>query len=104
MARFDVYTNPDPSERERIPYFLDVQNEHIKGLRTKVMVPLWRSEFFKTPAADLNPTLVVAGTSVVMDVVALGAVPLSALKSAVHNLGSQQLMIQNALDALFGAY
>lgn len=104
MPRFDVYANPDASERARIPYFLDVQNDHIHGLRTKVMVPLWSADVFDTPAADLNPTLDVAGISVVMDVAALGAVPLNALKGAVGNVGRQQLVIQNALDALFGAY
>lgn len=58
MARFDVYANPDLVERKLIPYFLDVQSDHVKGLLTRVM----------------------------------------------GNLGSQQLAIQNALDALFGGY
>jgi len=104
VARFDVYVNPDATERKRIPYFLDVQNDPIKGLHTRVMVPLWSSSILSKPAAELNPQFEVAGQRVIMDVAALGAVPLAALKNAVDNLGHHQLAIQNALDALFGAY
>lgn len=102
MARFDVYANPDPAEHKRIPYLLDIQNDHIRGLQTRVMVPLWHSVKLPTPATDLNPEFEVAGQRVILDTAALGAIPLSALKGVVDNLGSQQLTIQNALDTLFG--
>jgi toxin CcdB len=29
MARFDVYANPDASERKITPYLVDVQNDYI---------------------------------------------------------------------------
>lgn len=104
MARFDVYANPDLVERKLIPYFLDVQSDHVKGLLTRVVVPLWDSAMLLTPAKDLNPEFEVAGHRVTMDTPALGAVPIKALKGAMGNLGAQQLEIQNALDALFGGY
>ena len=43
MARFDVCADPDAQERKPIPFFLDVQNEHIKGFQTRLMEPLWAS-------------------------------------------------------------
>lgn len=104
MARFDVYANPDLQERKRIPFFLDVQNDHIKGFQTRVMVPLWDATVMPALTADLNPDLQVKGQRVVMDTPALGAVPLAAFKGAVDNLGTQQLAIQNALNTLFGSY
>lgn len=104
MARFDVYANPDRDERKVIPYFLDVQNDHLKGFQTRVMVPLWDAAMIATRTADLNPELEVKGQRVVMDTPALGTVPMTAIKQAVDNLGPQQLMIQNALDTLFGSY
>ena len=104
MARFDVYPNPDARERGRIPYFLDVQNDHIKGLQTRIVVPLWLAEHLPMKVGDLNPEFQVEGLQVVMDAPSLGAVPLAALKPAVHNLGAQQLSIQNALDVLFGSF
>ena len=104
MARFDVYPNPDPQEAEVVPYFLDVQNDHIKGFKTRVLVPLWRADFLPSKFVDLNPEFEVEGSSVVMDTPALGAVAISALKSPIANLSAKQFVVQNALDTLFGGY
>lgn len=104
MARFDVYDNPDTSERALIPFFLDVQNDHLQSLQTRVVVPLWDSDALSHQVADLNPGLEVAGRHVVMDTPALGAVPVALLKQHVGNLTAQQLAIQNALDTLFGGF
>jgi toxin CcdB len=104
MARFDVYPNPDASEKKLIPFFLDVQNDHVNGLQTRVVVPLWRSELLPIRVENLNPEFEVAGQAVVMDTPAMGAVPLAALRRSVQNLGSHQLAIQDAIDTLFGSY
>jgi toxin CcdB len=104
MARFDVWANPDAGERALIPFFLDVQNDYILGLQTRVVVPLWASDSLGTKVADLNPEFEVNGLRVVMDTPALGAVPAAALKRLAGNLTSQQLAIQNALDTLFGGF
>lgn len=104
MARFDVYPNPDARDAAHVPYFLDVQNDHIQGFKTRVLVPLWHEGLLPQPMNDLNPTFIVLGIPVVMDTPALGAVAVSALKTAVTNLGAQQLQIQNAMDILFGGY
>ncbi|MDP3190696.1 CcdB family protein, partial [Rhodoferax sp.] len=82
----------------------DVQNDYIKGLETRVVVPLWSSDSLVTKVADLNPEFEVGGKRVVMDTPALGAVPKAVLKQFVGNLASQQLPIQNALDTLFGGF
>jgi toxin CcdB len=104
MARFDVYPNPDKSERTVIPYLLDVQSDHILGMNKRVVVPLWDSEQFEQPLDTITPLFEVAGQSVLMDTASLGAVPLRVLAHPVANLLAQQQPIQNALDALFGAY
>ena len=104
MPRFDVYANPDPAEAARIPYFLDVQNDHVQGLQTRIVVPLWTKAWLRVPIDDLNPAFTVAGQAVVMDTPALGAVPAALLRQPVANLASDQLALQNALDILFGGY
>ncbi len=104
MARFDVYPNSTIKERSLIPYFLDVQNDHIQGLQTRILVPLWNAKVLPLRVADLNPEFEIEGHRVVMDTPSLGAVPVSALKPAVDNLAPQQLVIQNALDVLFGGF
>ena len=104
MARFDVYTNPDSTERKLIPYYLDVQSDHVKGIETRVVVPLWKSGLLPAKAESLNPQFEVAGLQVVMDTPALGAAPAASFRRAVDNLAAHQLEIQNAMDTLFGSY
>jgi len=104
VPRFDVYANPDAAERKLVPFFLDVQNDFLGDLETRVVVPLWTATAFRRSVRSLNPELEVEGKRVVMDPAAIGAVPSSELRRPVSNLASQQLAIQDALDTLFGSY
>lgn len=104
MARYDVYANPVPAERKRTPYLLDVQNDYIDALTTRVVIPLRREALFGPRARNLNPTISVDSDIVVLDTAALGAVPLSALRKPVANAGQERAAVQEALDTLFGAY
>jgi len=104
VARFDIYANPDKEERKLVPFYLDVQSDYVRGLQTRVVVPLWKAELLPARAENLNPEFEVEGQRVVMDTPALGAVPTAALRRTIGTLASQQLTIQDALDALFGSY
>jgi toxin CcdB len=104
MARFDVYENPVVSERHETPFLLDVQNEFIDGLATRIVIPLRSESLFGPRARDLSPLLTVAEASVVLDTAAMGAIPLRLLNQRVGNLHHEQLQIQSALDTLFGAF
>lgn len=104
MARFDVYLHPDAAARRVTPFLLDVQNNHISGLATRVVVPLRAASQVAQPLRDLNPVFEIAGKAVVLDTPALAAVPSAELKKAVGNLAAQSDAIVAALDVLFGAY
>lgn len=104
MPRYDLYANPVAAERRHTPYLLDVQNEFIDGLATRVVIPLRTSAAFGPRASDLNPLLQAQGAELVLDTAALGAIALAELRRPVDNLRPQQAAIAEALDALFGAY
>jgi toxin CcdB len=104
MARFDVYANPITAERRLTPYFLDVQNDYIDRLDTRVVIPLRREAAFGPRARDLHPLLQVNGEPVVLDTAALGAVPRGELRKPVAHLGDAREPVQAALDTLFGAF
>jgi toxin CcdB len=104
MARFDVYANPEATERKHTPYFVDVQNNHIDHLATRVVVPLRREAAFGPRARNLNPVFVIGTDSVVLDTPALAAIPGSELRKPVSSLTVSRAQIQEALDTLFGAY
>ncbi len=104
MARYDVFANPVAAERKRIPYLLDVQNDYINALSTRVVIPLWHEAAFGPRARNLNPCFAVAAHSLVLDTAALAAVPGTELRRAVASLSHERAAIQEALDTLFGTY
>ena len=104
MARFDVYPHPDAVLRKKTPYLLDVQNNHISRIATRVVVPLRAANLFTQPMRDLNPTFEIAGKRVVLDTAAVAAIPSAQLKKPIAGLASQSGAIMAALDVLFGAY
>ena len=67
-------------------------------------VPLWNPTLFRKRLKDLNPELLIEQRAAVMDTASIGAIPTADLRRPVCNVGSQQLDIVNALDALFGSY
>jgi toxin CcdB len=104
MARFDVYTNPDSSERGTVPYYLDIQNNFLDAIQTKMVVPLHLAQRLDVRVRNLNPVFEIKGKSVVMNTAGMGAVPAGELRRPVGNLAAQQLEITDALDTLFGGY
>ncbi|WP_374665038.1 CcdB family protein [Ramlibacter sp.] len=104
MARFDIYAHPVPALRKTTPFLLDVQNNHIRNLATRVVVPLRAAASFPLPVRDLNPAFDVAGKAVVADTAALAAFPAAELRTPVASLATQSAEIVAALDTLFGSY
>ena len=43
MAQFDVYENSNPQTKNQTPYLLDVQNNLLEDLGTRVVIPLRRN-------------------------------------------------------------
>jgi toxin CcdB len=67
MAQFDVYRNPNPATRARIPYLVDVQSKLLDSLATRVVVPLCKPAVLKGRLAErLNPVFQVEGREVCM--------------------------------------
>ena len=104
MARFDVYTRPDPALRKKTPFLLDVQNTYIDRIATRVVVPMRLAEHFPLRMRDLNPVFDIGGRPVVMDTSAIAAIPVSDLKKPAFKLVEQGAAIFAAPDVLFGAY
>ncbi len=102
MARFDVFTNPDKSERGHTPYVLDLQNSYLNMLSTFIAVPLRVEAYLAERISSIHPTLTIDGQRVVMDTPMMATFPKRGLGLPVTNLRLQQFDIQDALDTLFG--
>jgi toxin CcdB len=104
LARYDVYANPFAAERKHTPFVLDVQNNHLQPLQSRVVIPLRSTTVLPMRVTGLNPVLVVNGQQVVLDTASLAPVPLAMLKRPVVRADASAAAIQDALDALFGSY
>ena len=102
MAQFDVYRNPDPASRSRIPFLLDVQSDLLDPLATRIVVPLCRPQVLAGKAADrLNPVFGVQDRKVVMLTPELAGVPAKALGERIGSLSAERATIIAALDMVF---
>lgn len=104
MARYDVYSHPDATLRKITPFLLDVQNDYISSLDSRVVIPMRLAAQHPHPMRDLNPVFKVDGKAVVLDTAALAAFPARELKKRVAGLQDQREHIVAAMDCLFGAY
>ncbi|MCZ7566162.1 MAG: CcdB family protein [Burkholderiales bacterium] len=99
MAQFDVYRNPNPASRARIPYLLDVQSDLLEPLATRIVVPLCKPEVLGGKPADrLNPALVIEGRKVHMLTPELAGVSRRVLGERVANLAAERPTIVAAID------
>lgn len=104
MARFDVYANPDRSERKHTPFILDLQNSYLDRLETFVAVPLRAESALSNQISSVHPVVTVAGQECVVDMPMMATFPKRGLGRPVTNLRTYQLDLQSALDALLGDY
>lgn len=102
MPQFDVYRNPNPASRARIPFLLDVQSDLLRMLATRVVVPLGTVAQLEGIAAErLNPAFEVEGRKVLMLTPELAGVPSKSLARPVANLSVERDAIIAALDLVF---
>ncbi|MGJ7522342.1 CcdB family protein [Variovorax sp. LT1P1] len=104
MARFDVYANPDKSEHRHTPFVLDVQNDHIDGVETRIVIPLRDARVHGRCLERVHPAFRINQRDVVLDTPTMATFPRDWLRSPVSSLKAQQQAVQDALDAVFGAY
>ncbi|MCX7241325.1 MAG: CcdB family protein [Burkholderiales bacterium] len=104
MAKFHVYRHPDRALRKKTPFLLDVQNDFIDRVASRVVIPLRDATAFGPRMRDLNPSFMVSGQEVVLDTTALAAFPASGLTTPVTSLAHDGATIVSALDTLFGSF
>jgi len=101
MAQFDVYENTNRATAELFPYLLDVQNDLLDDLRTRVVVPLGVG---MSPIRHLNPIFEIEGKKVVMSTADMAGISLNACGQKVLSLESKRNEIIDALDFLVNGF
>ncbi|HXE98041.1 MAG TPA: CcdB family protein [Dongiaceae bacterium] len=104
MAQFDVYTNPNPETKRSIPYLLDVQDDLLSNLATRVVIPLYSESAMGKAAKLLNPQYSIKRTTVIMSTAELAGVSVNSLGDKVYSLKEHRNEIMAALDFLITGF
>jgi len=105
MNQFDVYPNPDPGSKVRIPFVVVLQSDLLDALDNHVVAPLRpKQDSSIVPVVRLNPIVHIDGTEYLVRVQDLATVPRRMLKAPVANLSPQRDEILAALDFLFTGF
>jgi toxin CcdB len=102
MSQFSVYRNEDMATKTIYPYFLNVQNDLLDELNSRVVIP------FSTPgsikhrdAKKLCPIIKIDDKEFVLLTHQITTVPESLLKTQVTEVTAFRSEIISALDLLF---
>jgi toxin CcdB len=96
MAQFDVYRNASAS-KEAVPYLLDIQNDMLDHLKTRVVIPLVALDH---PATHLNPAVEIEGRAMMLSTQEMAGVPVSVLGERVVSLAERRDELVHAVDFL----
>ena len=99
MAQFDVYRNLSLSSCKRAPYFVEVQGNYCDVRSTCVIIPLVKPGSF-TPAAVLNPTIMIDEDTYILSTSEITAVSRSKLGLCVGSIKYYHNDIIQAIDRL----
>ena len=97
MAQFDVYRLGSGG----VEFVLDLQDEMLDNLSTRVVAPLALPETVGPPMKTLNPRIAGGGVDYILLTHLLAAIPVAALGNPVGSASSQRDAIVAALDLLF---
>ena len=97
MAQFDVYKNENELTNQKVPYLLDVQNDILDSINTRVVIPLVKD---KNDFKGLTKEFVIKNQKVYLTTSQMGAVHKNELKTKITTLINQKEYIKNSIDFL----
>ena len=101
MAQFDIYENKNSRTNIETPFLLDIQNNILKNLSTRVVVPLILN---MKPAKILNPQFEINGFLVTMSTAELAGISTDNLGSMVCSLEDKRDEIISAIDFMITGF
>jgi toxin CcdB len=97
MAQFDVYENLNEKSKQNIPYLLDIQNDVLKNLSTRVVIPL---VITNQSINFLNPKFTINQIDVILSTAELASIPKEILGNKICSLKEKREEIIEAVDFL----
>ena len=97
MAQFDVYPHPVEEWCSQSPYLVDIQSDHVRGVRNRLTIPLTHIDV-ESPGPRISPAVQVAGVTLFVDTLGIAAFPAGDLQGVVANLRNDADAMWSALD------
>lgn len=97
MAQFDVYKNENELTNQKVPYLLDIQNDILDSINTRVVIPLVKD---KNDFKGLTKEFVIENQKVYLTTSQMGTVHKNELKTKITTLTNQKEEIKNSIDFL----
>ena len=99
MAQFDVYKNPNNRTKKQFPYIVDIQNEVVSEIDTRIVMPLGKASLFANEYMDrLTPQIEYNGEQLILLAPQLASVPEKMLKKPIGTIEHLRDEIMSALD------
>jgi|TARA_B100000745_G_scaffold97184_1_gene61727 toxin CcdB len=99
MAQFDVYKNPSKKSSAYYPYLVDIQNDYISELQTRIVIPLAKAEFFNNDAMSrLQISLRFENENLLLMTPQISSISRKQLKKPVGSVAHLRQQIIDALD------
>ena len=97
MAQFDVYKNENDQTNQRVPYLLDIQNDILDSINTKIVIPLVKD---KNDFKGLIKEFIIENQKVYLTTSQMGTIHKNELKTKITTLQNQKEEIKNSIDFL----
>ena len=102
MGQFSVHTNSDPATQEHFPLFVDIQDDLLSFMATRVVIPLTpreRNDYDAIPT--LAPTITVEGKRYVLLAPQLMHLKASQLGPIVAQLEAERHDVLRSVEMIF---
>lgn len=102
MAQFAVHRNRNARTAGRYPYLVDIQNDLLDDLRTRVVIPVERvSDPGKKPLARLTPVIAIAGETFMLMTPLMAGIAKDELGEIIAEVHDYRDVVLDAVDFLF---
>ncbi len=101
MEQFSLYKNENKNSKKTYPYFVDVQNDLLGELNSRIVIPLSSQKTLNSiNAKKLCPVIEINEDTFILLTHQMTSVPRTALKKKVATLEKYRYEILGAIDLL----
>lgn len=99
MAQFDVYKNPSKTSGKFFPYLVDIQNNYISEIDTRIVIPLGKAEHFQNQIMQrLQLEIHYNDQDLVLMTPQISSISKKLLRTPIGSLGHLRQEIIDAMD------